>query len=108
MDLAFRPAAPTTLHYRHSTRPSSRSSYKQQSSSQQSRAYDGTIYSTEVDNFSRVVSHGNGVTPDHFTLETKEGVIIEYGNSKNSFFENENSIKIAQNILPCRTGRRPL
>ncbi|MEX1193190.1 MAG: RHS repeat-associated core domain-containing protein [Brumimicrobium sp.] len=59
---------------------------------------DGTIYSTEIDNFSRVTSHGNGTTPDYFTLETKEGVIIEYGNSKNSFFENENSIKVIYSI----------
>lgn len=59
---------------------------------------DGTTYSTEVDNFSRITSHGNGVTPNYFTLETKDGIIIEYGKSKNSFIDNDNQTKVIYGI----------
>ena len=40
----------------------------------------GTEYRTEVDGFSRIVSHGAaGSGPEYFTVETKSGQILEYG-----------------------------
>ena len=41
---------------------------------------DGTEYRTEIDSFSRVISHGAaGSGPAYFTLETKAGQTMEYG-----------------------------
>ena len=45
---------------------------------------DGTIYHTEVDTFSKVVSHGTG--PLYFTVTTKSGTTMEYGNTTDSKF----------------------
>ena len=46
---------------------------------------DGTEYRTEVDTFSRIVSHGTaGSGPEFFTVETKAGQVMEYGGSVDS------------------------
>ncbi len=46
---------------------------------------DGTEYRTEIDSFSRVVSHGTaGSGPAYFTVETKAGQILEYGGTTDS------------------------
>ncbi len=46
---------------------------------------DGTEYRTEVESFSKVVSHGTaGAGPAWFEVRTKTGQIMEFGNSTNS------------------------
>lgn len=46
---------------------------------------DGAQYRTEIDTFSKVISHGTkGVGPAWFEVHTKSGQIIEYGNGSNS------------------------
>jgi len=41
---------------------------------------DGTEYRTQIDTFSRIVSSGRvGHGPEHFTVWTKAGLVIEYG-----------------------------
>ena len=49
---------------------------------------DGTEYRTERDSFSRIKAYGNSTreptTPDRFTVETKSGLILEFGRDANS------------------------
>ncbi len=46
----------------------------------------GTEYRTEIESFSRVYSYGNtGGAPSYFTVETKAGLKMYFGNSANSF-----------------------
>jgi RHS repeat-associated protein len=46
---------------------------------------DGTEYRTEVDSFSRIVSHGNaGGGPAWFEVHTKSGQIMQFGNTPDS------------------------
>jgi RHS repeat-associated protein len=46
---------------------------------------DGTIYRTELEGFSQVVSHGTaGTGPSYFTVQTKAGQTMEFGNTTNS------------------------
>ena len=46
---------------------------------------DGTEYRTEIDSFSRVISHGTaGSGPAYFTVETKAGQTMEYGATTDS------------------------
>jgi len=50
---------------------------------------NGTVYATEMENFTRVVSHGYIVPmslyiPESFTVSTDDGTIIEYGSTENS------------------------
>lgn len=48
----------------------------------------GTEYRTEIESFSRVTSHGAaGSGPAYFTVETKSGLTMTYGNTANSFVE---------------------
>jgi len=48
----------------------------------------GTEYRTEIDSFARVISHGTeGNGPAYFTVETKSGLTMTYGNTANSFVE---------------------
>ncbi|MEO3430489.1 toxin TcdB middle/N-terminal domain-containing protein [Pelagibius sp. CAU 1746] len=43
---------------------------------------NGTEYRTEIDSFARIVSHGTaGTGPLSFTVETKSGRTLEYGNT---------------------------
>src|SRR5262249_18484503 len=47
---------------------------------------DGTEYRTEIDSFSRVVSHGTGGNgPAWFEVRTKAGQIMEFGRTADSF-----------------------
>ena len=48
----------------------------------------GAEYHTEVDDFSKIISHGgdNNSGPDWFEVRTKNGLIIEYGHGNNSRF----------------------
>ncbi len=49
---------------------------------------DGTEYRTEIDGFSRIVSHGNqGNGPEHWTIQTKSGQVFEYGVTADSRIE---------------------
>jgi RHS repeat-associated protein len=49
--------------------------------------YDGTEYRTEIDTFTKVISHGsNGTGPDWFEAWTKAGLIIEFGHTADSAF----------------------
>jgi RHS repeat-associated protein len=51
---------------------------------------DETEYRTEIDQFARIISHDTaGSGPAYFTVETKAGRIIEYGNSGDSRIEAE-------------------
>lgn len=53
---------------------------------------NGSQYAKELTDFSRVTSYGNvGVGPHWFKLETKDGVIIEYGKTSDSKFLTESS-----------------
>jgi RHS repeat-associated protein len=56
---------------------------------------DGATYGPEVENFSTVVSNGNfGGGPLWFRLESKDGVVMEYGNSTDSRFLNHDNSKV--------------
>jgi YD repeat-containing protein len=47
---------------------------------------DGTMYQTEVANFSRVTAHGSaGNGPSYFTVQSKDGLTYEYGQTSVSF-----------------------
>ena len=46
---------------------------------------DGSEYRTEVDSFARIISHGSaGSGPLYFTVETKSGRTMEFGNTTDS------------------------
>ncbi|NPU14549.1 hypothetical protein HL666_27630 [Bradyrhizobium sp. 83002] len=46
---------------------------------------DGAEYRTEIDSYSKVVSHGgNGNGPSWFEVHTKSGQVLEYGNTPDS------------------------
>ena len=46
---------------------------------------DGTVYRTEQDAFTQIVSHGTaGTGPAYFTAQAKSGQIMEFGNTTNS------------------------
>jgi uncharacterized repeat protein (TIGR01451 family) len=46
---------------------------------------EGTEYRTEIDSFSRIISHGSaGTGPAWFEVHTKSGHIMEFGNSPDS------------------------
>ena len=51
---------------------------------------DGTVYRTEIDNFSRIISHGvQAGGPAWFEVHTKSGEILEYGNTPDSRVESQ-------------------
>jgi len=53
---------------------------------------NGTVYGTEVESFSRITSVGQtGASPDYFTVETKDGSILEYGRTADSRIEAQGS-----------------
>jgi hypothetical protein len=55
-----------------------------------------TIYNTEVESFNKVTSLGtSGTGPDYFTVLTKDGNTIEYGNTNDSKVLDENSSNVA-------------
>jgi hypothetical protein len=46
---------------------------------------DGTEYRTEVDSYSKIISHGTaGTGPAWFEVHTKSGQVLEFGNSASS------------------------
>lgn len=46
---------------------------------------DGTVYRTEIDTFSKVVSYGTaGNGPSYFKVWTKSGQVMEFGNTSDS------------------------
>jgi len=56
---------------------------------------DGATYGPEVENFSTIVSNGTfGGGPLWFKLESKDGVVMEYGNSTDSRFLNYDNTKV--------------
>jgi RHS repeat-associated protein len=51
---------------------------------------NGASYATEQESFASITSFGSiGGDPMYFTIETKEGVLMEFGNSTDSRFLNE-------------------
>lgn len=49
---------------------------------------NNTIYGTEIESYSIITSHGvSGNGPQYFTIETKDGIRMEYGNSADSRIE---------------------
>ena len=49
---------------------------------------DGSIYNTEVENFAKIISHGQtGDGPAYFTVETKDGTKLDYGRTSDSYIE---------------------
>ncbi|MCX8142711.1 MAG: hypothetical protein N3F62_00490 [Bacteroidia bacterium] len=54
---------------------------------------DGTQYGTEVENFSSIKSYGNILAnPVYWQVKTKEGTIMEYGNTTDSYIEAGNNL----------------
>jgi RHS repeat-associated protein len=52
---------------------------------------DGSTYQTELDEFSRITAHGSaGNGPAYFTVEGKNGLLYEYGNTADSRIESLN------------------
>jgi len=50
---------------------------------------DGTEYRTEKESFARVISHGQlGSGPAYWTVETKAGLMLSFGNCQTSCVEN--------------------
>jgi hypothetical protein len=46
---------------------------------------DGSVYRTERDEFSKIISYGTaGVGPSYFKVWTKDGMIMEFGNTTDS------------------------
>lgn len=57
--------------------------------------YSGSTYHPEAENFSTITSYGNvGNGPDWFNVITKDGTIMEYGNSSDSKFYNASGTEI--------------
>ena len=49
---------------------------------------DGSEYRTEIDSFSKVISHGSaGTGPQYFEVRTKSGQVMHYGNTDDSRIE---------------------
>ena len=49
---------------------------------------DGSEYRTEIDSFSKVISHGSaGTGPQYFEVRTKSGRVMHYGNTDDSRIE---------------------
>lgn len=47
--------------------------------------FDGTEYRTEIESWSKIISHGKaGSGPQYFTIQLKNGYILEYGNTDTS------------------------
>ncbi len=44
-------------------------------------------YRTEIETFSRIIAYGTNGNPTYFTVETKDGKILEYGNTTDSRIE---------------------
>jgi RHS repeat-associated protein len=58
-----------------------------------SNGTNGTIYATESESFVKVTSFGtSGNGPQWFEVRTKEGIIIEYGNTIDSRLENGSTV----------------
>ena len=54
-----------------------------------------SIYTLEVENFSLTTAYGNlGGGPEYFKVESKDGTIMEYGNSVDSKLLNDNGTKV--------------
>lgn len=53
-----------------------------------SNGQNNAVYSTEQESFSKITSFGSSgscsTCPDHFTVQTKSGMIMEYGNTPDS------------------------
>ncbi|MGB0931603.1 MAG: SpvB/TcaC N-terminal domain-containing protein, partial [Chitinophagales bacterium] len=53
---------------------------------------NGATYGAEMENFATVTSYGSyGNGPSWFKVETKDGVVMEYGNSSDSKFTNSSN-----------------
>ena len=51
---------------------------------------NGSQYRSEVESFSKITAHGqNGNGPAYFTVETKGGMLMEYGKTENSNIKNK-------------------
>jgi len=56
---------------------------------------NNTTYSKESEDFSRTISYGvSGSGPSYFIVETKEGVVMEYGNTSDSKFMAKNNVEV--------------
>lgn len=57
---------------------------------------NGTIYGTENESFSKIVSSGGNASsgPDKFVVTTRDGMILEYGSSTDSKFLTDNGQSI--------------
>jgi hypothetical protein len=54
---------------------------------------NGTLYGTEVENFGAIQSYGNLLAnPVYWQVKTKEGTIMEYGNTTDSYIEAGNNL----------------
>jgi hypothetical protein len=67
---------------------------------------DGTVYGTEVESFSLIISHGTsgtgpGAGPAWFEVHTKSGQVMEFGNTSNN--NSSNSQILAQGTTTVRS-----
>lgn len=62
---------------------------------------DGTEYRTRIDSIARFKSHGPlvGGAPAYFTMETKSGLVMEFGNTTNSLIEATGQSQAARWLL---------
>ncbi|MES9957649.1 MAG: RHS repeat-associated core domain-containing protein [Sedimenticola sp.] len=70
--------------------------------------HSGTEYRTEIDRFARIVSHGRlGKGPAWFSVQTKSGQTIQYGNTGDARIEAQGRSEVftwAQNRVTDATG----
>jgi hypothetical protein len=70
---------------------------------------DGTEYRTEIETFSRIISHGYvGASPAYFDVYTKDGRIMEFGNTTDSraMFTNTTAFPSARAWLVDKVSDR--
>ncbi|MES9868782.1 MAG: SpvB/TcaC N-terminal domain-containing protein [Sedimenticola sp.] len=70
--------------------------------------HSGTEYRTEIDSFARIVSHGRqGKGPAWFSVQTKSGQTIQYGNTGDARIEAQGKSEVyvwAQNRITDAVG----
>jgi RHS repeat-associated protein len=65
-----------------------------------SNGNNNTKYATEIESYSEITSLGTaGYGPSYFVLETKDGILMEFGNTQNSKIESHDNATIITWLL---------